>query len=441
MDTDPLTEQAEHFFSSATGVPGTILLTFGCFFFLLQAYIYFSEARIQAASGWMNTIKFFRTLLRNKDSRRASRNASLYFARVSMMLVYVCFFFLIQTVFFQKDIIHAYHIFYNAPSWICTLLIVIVLEAVMPLLELNITQSTHQKYAHIFRWLFLPLFPVIYIQIKWFTGEASVVQSQENSDKSFLLQTTSSFEGDQEVDHDDDVNLQDVRDLRFITARQIMCPRMDISAISDSWKFEEVLAYIKTTGYSRFPVFHGELDTISGILVVKDILPLALGQDNHDWTKLIREDILFVPESIRVDMLLREFQNNRQHMAIIVDEYGGTSGIATLEDVMEELVGEIKDEFDGEDEQVFLKIKDNQFLFDGKTLIQDVCRIAGISSGFFDTFRKEADSLGGLLVEASGNLPVIGRVFQFGNIVLSVENVNKNRIERIKLEIVHHEND
>lgn len=357
------------------------------------------------------------------------------------MLVYVCFFTLIQVVFYQSGTIYRATIFNDAPAWISTLCIVFILESVMPHLVLNSSQSAHQKAVHLFSWFFLPLFPLIYLQIRWFTREQTVIQATENSDKSFLSQSTPGLEGDAEDGHDDDVSSQDVRDLKFITARQIMCPRMDISAISDEWKFEEVLGYIKTMGYSRFPVYHGDLDTISGILVVKDILPFALGQDNHDWTKLIREEILFVPESIRVDMLLREFQNSRQHMAIIVDEYGGTSGIATLEDVMEELVGEIKDEFDGEDEQVFSKIQDNHFLFDGKTLLQDVCRIAGISSGYFETYRKEADSLGGLLVEASGNLPVIGRVFQFGNIVLSVENVNKNRIERIKLEIVQHEND
>jgi len=128
-------------------------------------------------------------------------------------------------------------------------------------------------------------------------------------------------------------------------------------------------------------------------------------------------------------------------MAIIVDEYGGTSGIATLEDVIEELVGEIRDELDGEEEQVFQKLSDHQFLFDGKTLLQDVCRITGLSSGFFDSFRKEADSVGGLILEASGNLPLQGKQFQFGNVSLLVNSVNKSRIEKVRLEITVYEQD
>jgi putative hemolysin len=221
-----------------------------------------------------------------------------------------------------------------------------------------------------------------------------------------------------------------------IAARQIMHPRMDIIAIEESETFKDLMKIVKDSGYSRLPVYKDDLDNIIGILYVKDLLAFTEAPESFEWQKLIRNSVLFVPESKKIDELLREFQLKRTHMAVIVDEYGGTAGIATLEDIMEEVVGDIKDEFDQDEDIDYIKISDNNYIFEGKTLLKDVCRVIGENTSYFDENRGEADSLAGLILEVVGHIPTSEKEITIGHIVLKVVTVTKRRIEKISL-IIH----
>ncbi|HMR86882.1 MAG TPA: gliding motility-associated protein GldE [Saprospiraceae bacterium] len=221
-----------------------------------------------------------------------------------------------------------------------------------------------------------------------------------------------------------------------IAARQIMHPRMDIVAIEESETFKDLMKIVKDSGYSRLPVYKDDLDNIIGILYVKDLLAFTEAPESFEWQKLIRNSVLFVPESKKIDELLREFQLKRTHMAVIVDEYGGTAGIATLEDIMEEVVGDIKDEFDQDEDIDYIKISDNNYIFEGKTLLKDVCRVIGENTNYFDENRGEADSLAGLILEVVGHIPTSEKEITIGHIVLKVITVTKRRIEKISL-ILH----
>ncbi len=217
-----------------------------------------------------------------------------------------------------------------------------------------------------------------------------------------------------------------------IYVKQIMRARMDVSALNYNWNFSQVKSYIIETGFSRLPVYQDSLDEIKGILYTKDILA-HIDEDAADWHKLIRAPH-FIHETKLIKPLLKEFQQKRNHMAIVVDEFGGTSGIVTLEDIVEEIIGEIKDEFDEED-LLAKKIDDNNYLFEGKTLINDVCRILAIPVEIFEKVRGESDSLAGLVLEIAGKFPAQNETVYFENFGFTVVQLDKRRIQKIKLTI------
>jgi putative hemolysin len=219
------------------------------------------------------------------------------------------------------------------------------------------------------------------------------------------------------------------------SAKQIMRPRMDIAGIDINADYTEVMHIVRDSGYSRLPVYKEDLDHVKGILYVKDLLCHTDEKNNFEWQKLIRNAVYFVPESKKIDELLREFQSKRMHMAIIVDEYGGTVGIATLEDIMEEVVGDIKDEFDIEEESDYIKIDGSHYIFEGKTLLNDVCRIIGEHTNIFDDVRGEADSIGGLILEITGMIPPSSQEISIDKIKLKVVSATKRRIEKVSLQI------
>lgn len=219
------------------------------------------------------------------------------------------------------------------------------------------------------------------------------------------------------------------------SAKQIMRSRMDIIGFDIDSTFDEVMQVVRESGYSRLPVFKEDLDHIKGILYVKDLLAYTEEGKDFQWQSLIRNSVFFVPESKKIDELLREFQFKRMHMAIIVDEYGGTAGIATLEDIMEEVVGDIKDEFDIDEKTDYVKIDDNHYIFEGKTLLNDVCRVIGESTNFFDEVRGEADSIGGLILEMTGMIPHSNQEISINHIRLKVISATKRRIEKVSLQI------
>ncbi len=217
-----------------------------------------------------------------------------------------------------------------------------------------------------------------------------------------------------------------------ITARQVMRGRLDVCALNFELTFPEVQRYAIDVGYSRMPVFKESLDKVAGMIHTKDFLPH--GEDDHfDWHNLIRP-AYFVHEGKLIEDLLKEFQQKRIHLAVVVDEFGGTSGIITLEDIMEEIIGDIKDEFD-EDDLQFRKIDDHNYLFEGKTLINDACRMMGLPTDTFDEVRGESDSLGGLILEISGRFPLVNEMMRSGAYEFTVLEVDKMRIKRVKVAI------
>jgi len=219
-----------------------------------------------------------------------------------------------------------------------------------------------------------------------------------------------------------------------ISVTQIMRTRMDVGSLPYDITFPEVQKISIELGYSRMPVYKESLDNIVGIIHTKDFLP-HMDDDHFDWHTLIRQ-AYFVHEGKMIEDLLSEFQHKRIHFAIVVDEFGGTSGIVTLEDIMEEIIGDIKDEFD-DDEHQYKKIDDYNYIFEGKTLINDACRIMGLSSDTFDDVREESDSIAGLVLELSGKFPAVNEVVSYQNYDLTVLNLDKMRIQRVKITINH----
>jgi len=214
---------------------------------------------------------------------------------------------------------------------------------------------------------------------------------------------------------------------------EIMRSRVDVISADIDFSYSKIMELITVTGFSRIPVYSETFDNIKGILYIKDLLPHVSKGDSFRWQSIIRPSF-YVPETKKIDDLLEEFQKNKVHMAIVVDEYGGTSGIVTMEDVLEEIVGEITDEFD-EEEKLYTKISENKYLFDGKTMLNDFYKITGSEDTVFDEVKGEADTLAGLILELKGEIPVKNDTITYKNFVFSIEAVDNRRIKQIKVEI------
>lgn len=215
--------------------------------------------------------------------------------------------------------------------------------------------------------------------------------------------------------------------------KQVMRPRMDIFALNESQTYKEIIPEIIDRGYSRIPVYRENIDNVIGILYVKDLLPF-LDEKDFDWTSLLREPY-FVPENKKLDDLLNDFKTKKNHLAIVVDEYGGTSGLISLEDIIEEIVGDISDEFDDED-LVYSKLDENTYVFEGKTPLKDFYKIVKIEDPqAFEERKGEADTLAGFLLEISGGFPKRNDVIYFLNYSFTVEVLDNKRLKQIKLNI------
>ena len=216
-----------------------------------------------------------------------------------------------------------------------------------------------------------------------------------------------------------------------VETRQIMCPRVDVFALEANKDMNEIIDELISNGFSRVPVFEDNLDKIQGVLYVKDLLP-HLEKENFNWTSLLRKP-LYIPENKKLDDLLTEFKTKKIHMAIVVDEYGGTSGIITLEDVIEEIFGELSDEFDEED-NLFSKLDENTYVFDSKINLQDFYRAINLKdSSSFDQVSSEIETLGGLLIEKIKKIPRVGQIIYHDNYKFIIEIVDNKRIKQVKL--------
>ena len=218
------------------------------------------------------------------------------------------------------------------------------------------------------------------------------------------------------------------------TAKEVMTSRQDVIDLDIKSNFTDVLRCIVENNYSRIPVYQDNTDNIRGVLYIKDVLPHLSKTANFRWQSLIRPPY-FVPETKKIDDLLREFQENKVHIAIVVDEFGGTSGIVTLEDILEEIVGEINDEYDDE-EKTYSKLNYNTYIFEGKTLLSDFCKILNINDDEFSEVEGDADTVAGLLLELKGEFPSMHEKLEYRNYTFEVMSIEERRISRVKV-VIH----
>ncbi len=228
--------------------------------------------------------------------------------------------------------------------------------------------------------------------------------------------------------------LEGIVNLYHKSAIEIMTPRIDIADINIRETFSNVIQYIINVGYSRIPVYSGSRDNIKGVLYIKDLLPYLDKPDSFRWQSLIRP-AFFVPETKKIDDLLEEFRTNKIHLAIVVDEFGGTSGIVTLEDILEEIVGEISDEYDDDDDAKYIKLADGSYVFDAKILLGDFFRTTGITEKSFEKLTEDADTLAGLVLGIKGDFPEKSEVVNWGPYAFKILDMDTKRIKKVKFYI------
>ena len=234
-------------------------------------------------------------------------------------------------------------------------------------------------------------------------------------------------------DHEDEKRiLRSIVEFANIDVREIMKPRTDVIALDKNTSYSEVLQLIISSSYSRIPVFEGSFDNIKGVLYIKDLIP-HLSSEQMDWFSLCHE-AMFVPETKKINDLLNEFREKKIHLAIVVDEYGGTSGIVTLEDVLEEIVGEINDEFDDDGHQ-YSKLDSNTFVFEAKTTLNDFLKIVEWDADYFDNVKGDTETLAGLILEQNGVIPKISEKIKIAPFTFTVESADDRRIKRVKINI------
>lgn len=247
------------------------------------------------------------------------------------------------------------------------------------------------------------------------------------------LQQALEITGENTTTEEKDI-LKGIVNFGTLTVRQVMQSRMDLTAVDITMDFHELMDKINKSGYSRIPVYNDTIDHIEGILYIKDLLNHIDKEEDFEWQKLLRK-AMFVPEYKKVDALLKDFKDKRVHMAIVVDEYGGTSGLVTLEDLIEEIIGEINDEFDDAEDVSFKQLDEQTFIFEGKVSLNDFCKRLEIEPQVFDEVRGENESLGGLLLELNTRLPHSGSKIVYDRFIFTVMAVDAKKIKKVKVSV------
>lgn len=314
-------------------------------------------------------------------------------------------------------------------------LLLLILGEVMPKIyatEKNIPLARAMSYP-----LFIAqkTFPINVIS-KFLVSATSIIDKKIKSNVSISVDDLSNaLDLVADIDESDEEHkiLKGIIAFGEISVKQVMKPRLDVTAVEESTPYSEVLKIIRESGYSRLPVYKENFDKMIGILYIKDLLRFLDKDDRFRWQKLARSPF-FVPEQKKLDDLLKEFQQRKIHMAVVVDEYGGTSGIVTLEDVLEEIVGDINDEFD-EDDLVYTKINDTTYVFQGKTSLTDLCKVIDVDLADFEEGRGDSDSLAGFVIEVAGKIPLKGERIKYKNYTFTIEAADKRRVKSVKLSI------
>lgn len=285
-----------------------------------------------------------------------------------------------------------------------------------------------------FRWAFyFIIYPLSY-SVSWFDKmvdrKQEKISAEELSDAIDLTVV-------KDVSQEEKSLLKGIVNFGSTEVRQIMTPRVDVVAVDFSEPFLQVLHKVKYFGFSRMPVYKDSFDVIEGLIYIKDLLPYVDQDDHFAWQELIKPP-LFVPETKKIDDLLKDFQEKRVHMALVVDEYGGKQGIVTMEDILEEIFGEINDEFD-DNQPAFIQPNDTTFILDAKTLINDFCRITQADEKAFEGIGEEVETLGGVIMELAGRIPFKGYSVTLQNFRFTVLASDTRRIKKIKAEIISNE--
>ncbi|MFY0688148.1 MAG: gliding motility-associated protein GldE [Cyclobacteriaceae bacterium] len=287
---------------------------------------------------------------------------------------------------------------------------------------------------------FIMIFNRGFKPLSWFLMSVSGVIEKRIGKKGYelsvdelneALEITSSTES---VSDEEKGILKGIVNFGTLSVKQVMRSRVDIMAVDLQTTFHELLDQINKTRFSRIPVYNETIDKIEGILYIKDVLPHLHEEEHYEWQGLLRQGF-FVPESKKIDDLFKDFQQKQVHVAIVVDEYGGTEGLITMEDIIEEIVGEINDEFDEESEIDYKKLDEQTFMFEGRTSLNDFCKVADQDSSIFDEVKGESESIGGLLLEINGELPSTGEQIKHQHFKFTVMAVDKKRIKRVRVNI------
>jgi len=258
------------------------------------------------------------------------------------------------------------------------------------------------------------------------------VTRKEEIDRAIDLTVSHDMDSESEVDI-----LKSIVKFGDVYVKQIMTPRVNVVGVDFSAELDQVFDIIRESGYSRLPVYKDDMDNLVGLLYIKDLVGKIEKGNQSEWQELIRSNLIYVTENKKINELLKEFQQKRLHMGIVVDEYGGCSGIVTLEDIMEEVIGEIRDEFDADEEHDFVKLDNRNFIFEGKTQLNDVCRIMSIDTNTFDNIRGESDTIAGLILELLGKLPKQEQEITVGAFKFKALAVTQRRIEKVKVSILY----
>ena len=273
---------------------------------------------------------------------------------------------------------------------------------------------------------------------KWIVKLADGIGKRVGADKSDVLSMQEldeaiDIKSDEEASPEEKNIMKGVVKFGNISVKQIMRSRLYVNGISYNSTFSDLIKRVEELHYSRLPVYKGSLDEVVGILNTKDLIPYLNEGENFDWHPLMRQPF-FVPEPKLIEDLLKEFQQKRIHFAVVVDEFGGTSGIVTMEDILEEVIGDIKDEFDDEESDNY-KLDDNNYIFEGKIMIHDMCRIMKLPMNTFDNVKGDSESLAGLLLELAGELPTVDWVIPCGDFEFAIMQADNNRIQLVKVTI------
>ncbi len=283
------------------------------------------------------------------------------------------------------------------------------------------------------RQLFWPISKYMVSSTRKINARAKELESNNNQVTADELTHAIELTSDGNTQEDEKRILSGIVKFGTTEVRQVMTPRVDVACFDQELDYASLQKQIMDFGFSRIPVYNGSFDDVVGVIYVKDLLPYIDEKPEFDWKRLLRTAV-FITENKKLDDLLREFQETKNHMAIVVDEYGGTSGIITLEDIIEEIVGEISDEFD-EDEIVYSKLDEFNYVFEGKTALIDMYRILDISGEKFEQAKGDSDSIAGFILELCGKIPLKNEKIKFENYQFTIEAADKRRVKQVKISL------